>query len=119
MADGVPSVEFLLPFYGDPDLLRETIRSVLDQTDPDWTLTVVDDGYPDPEVEAWIRGLADDRITYHRNETNLGANGNYRKAISLATRESASKETKRGTSPSRQRPFTHIASAPSMSILTK
>ena len=86
MADGVPSVEFLLPFYGDPDLLRETIRSVLDQTDPDWTLTVVDDGYPDPEVEAWIRGLADDRITYHRNETNLGANGNYRTAITLATR---------------------------------
>ena len=62
MADGVPSVEFLLPFYGDPDLLRETIRSVLEQTDPDWTVTVVDDGYPDPEVEAWIRGLADDRI---------------------------------------------------------
>jgi glycosyltransferase involved in cell wall biosynthesis len=87
MADGAPSVELLLPFYGDPDLLRETITSVLDQTDPDWTLTVVDDGYPDPGVEAWIRGLADDRITYHRNETNLGANGNYRKAISLATAE--------------------------------
>ena len=33
---------------GIPALLRRTVASVLAQSDPAWTLTVVDDGYPDP-----------------------------------------------------------------------
>jgi len=49
------------------------VRSVLEQRDPDWRLTVVDDGYPDGSVPGWFAGLGDDRVRYHRNETNLGA----------------------------------------------
>lgn len=78
-------IDVLLPFYGDPRLLRVAVRSVLRQTDPDWRLVVVDDCYPDPTVEAWVRGLRDTRVSYHRNAANLGANANYTRALSLAS----------------------------------
>ena len=77
-------LEFLVPFYGDPGLLRLTVASVLAQHHPDWRLTVVDDGYPDPAVAQWFAGIADPRVSYLRNETNLGANGNYRRCVELA-----------------------------------
>lgn len=77
-------LQIFVPFYGDPALLHRTVGSVLDQTDPDWTLTVVDDGYPDPAVAAWFAALPDPRVRYLRNEVNLGANGNYRKCLTLA-----------------------------------
>ncbi|TFV53599.1 glycosyltransferase family 2 protein [Blastococcus sp. TF02A-35] len=78
------TLEIMIPFYGDPDMLRQTVRSVLAQTSPDWRLTVVDDGYPDPTVAEWFGALGDDRVTYTRNEQNLGANKNYEKCIGLA-----------------------------------
>jgi glycosyltransferase involved in cell wall biosynthesis len=80
----VTDIEVLLPFYGDVGYLRLAVRSVLSQTDPDWRLTVVDDGYPDPTVADWFAQLGDSRVRYHRNPTNLGANGNYRHALEMA-----------------------------------
>ena len=80
-------LQILVPFYGDPGLLRRTVASVLAQTDPDWTLTVVDDGYPDPSVAAWFAGLTDPRVRYRRNGTNLGANGNFRRCLALADQD--------------------------------
>jgi glycosyltransferase involved in cell wall biosynthesis len=79
------SLEFMVPFYGDPGLLKETVASVRAQTDGDWRLTVVDDGYPDDSIPGWFAALGDDRIRYTRNETNLGANKNYEKCLALAT----------------------------------
>lgn len=77
-------LQIFVPFYGDPALLQLTVASVLAQSDPDWTLTVVDDGYPDDAVPAYFAALSDDRVRYLRNETNLGANGNYRRCLDLA-----------------------------------
>lgn len=81
------TLDILLPFYGDPGLMRATVRSVLEQTDPDWRLIVVDDGYPDDSIPGWFAGLGDERVRYQRNETNLGANGNYVKCVGLAEHE--------------------------------
>lgn len=78
-------LDLLLPFYGDPALMRLTVESVRAQSDPEWRLIVVDDGYPDPSIAQWYAGLDDERIAYHRNEENLGANANYRRALSLST----------------------------------
>ena len=78
-------LDILLPFYGDPAYLRKAVDSVRRQTCPDWRLIVVDDCYPDPAVGAWLRGITDPRVTYHRNAENLGANLNYRRALALAT----------------------------------
>ncbi len=76
--------DVLMPYYGDVDHLRAAVQSVLAQPGDDWHLTVLDDRYPDPAVAAWFASLADLRVTYLRNEENLGANRNYTKAVSLA-----------------------------------
>lgn len=78
-------IDVLLPFHGDPGYLRLAVRSILAQTHPDWRLVVVDDGYPDPTVRPWFAELGDERIEYHRNPRNLGANATYRRALELAT----------------------------------
>lgn len=77
------TVDIMLPYYGDPSLLRTAVRSVQNQEDPDWRLTVVDDGYPDDSVPRWFEELHDERIHYRRNAENLGANGNYRRCVDL------------------------------------
>ena len=77
-------VDVMLPYYGDVELMKQSVRSVLAQAFPDWKLTVLDDGYPSPEPAAWFAGLGDPRVQYLRNRTNLGANGNYRQALDLA-----------------------------------
>jgi glycosyltransferase involved in cell wall biosynthesis len=82
-------VDVLLPYYGPVDLMQQAVRSVLDQGYGDWVLTVVDDGYPEPGIAEWFAGLGDPRVHYHRNEQNLGANGNYRKALTFVTQEYA------------------------------
>ena len=82
--NGPVPLQIIVPFYGDPRLLRRTVASVLDQSDPAWTLTVVDDGYPDSTIAAWFAGLTDARVRYRRNERSLGANGNYRRCLALA-----------------------------------
>ena len=78
-------IDILLPFYGDVDYMHLAVQSVLEQTDDDWRLTVVDDNYPDPSVATWFASLADPRVHYTRNSTNLGANANYRRALGMAT----------------------------------
>lgn len=83
------TVEILLPFWGDPGYAREAVRSVLDQDDPAWLLTVVDDAHPDEDLARWFADLAasDHRISYHRNARNLGVTGNFRAALARATAE--------------------------------
>lgn len=77
-------MDVLLPYYGDVELMKEAVRSVIGQTNTTWRLTVIDDRYPDEEPARWFARLGDPRITYLRNETNLGANANYRRALSVA-----------------------------------
>lgn len=77
--------DIALPFYGDVAFLKKAVASVIAQTDPNWHLLVVDDGYPDGTLPAWFAGLNDPRISYLRNEKNLGANGNFQKCLSLIT----------------------------------
>jgi len=79
------AIDVTLPYYGDVNLMKQAVRSVLRQSFADWRLIVVDDGYPDPEPAWWFAGLYDPRVTYQRNAENLGANGNYRKCLSLVT----------------------------------
>ena len=73
----------MMPFYGDVGQFQQAVRSVLDQRDGDLRLVVVDDGYPDPTPRDWLADLADPRVHYLRNETNLGVNGNFRRCIDL------------------------------------
>jgi glycosyltransferase involved in cell wall biosynthesis len=69
-------VHFVIPFYGDPELMIDAIDSVRKQTVPDWELTVVDDQYPGTVVADHLAQLGDERIDYVRNAERLGPNGN-------------------------------------------
>lgn len=81
------AIDVMLPYYGDVDHFTKAVDSVLAQTYTDFRLVVVDDGYPDPEPARYMGEICarDPRVTYERNETNLGANGNYRKCLGMVT----------------------------------
>jgi glycosyltransferase involved in cell wall biosynthesis len=81
------TIDIALPFYGDVDLMKQTVFSVINQTNPDWRLIVVDDSYPDESLPAWFSELNEPRINYFRNERNLGANGNFQKCLRLISAE--------------------------------
>ena len=81
------TIDIALPFYGDVDFMKQTVTSISNQTDSDWRLIVVDDGYPDESLPKWFSDLNDSRISYLRNENNLGANGNFQKCLGLLSAE--------------------------------
>ncbi|MET4136979.1 glycosyltransferase [Pseudarthrobacter sp. PvP090] len=81
------TVDVMLPYYGDVDQMKLAAQSVMSQQYQDWRLLVIDDGYPDPEPARWFSTIEDSRVSYQRNEQNLGANGNYRKALGLVESE--------------------------------
>ena len=80
--------DIMLPYYGDVALMQDAVRSVLSQTDPDWRLTVVDDG-KEPGVPEWFAALGDDRVRYRRNAENLGITRNFQQCIDLLELEHA------------------------------
>ena len=81
------ALDIALPFYGDVAFMKQTVRSILNQSDPNWRLVVVDDGYPDDTLPSWFESLKDERIEYQRNVKNLGANGNFQKCLGLLSAE--------------------------------
>ena len=80
-------LDIALPFYGDVDFMKQTVQSILNQSDPNWKLIVVDDGYPDESIPSWFADLGDNRVQYQRNINNLGANGNFQKCLGLLSAE--------------------------------
>lgn len=78
------TLDICVPYWGDPDTFMLTIESVQSQTDTDWRLTIIDDGYPGTAIEEHVRGLADPRIRYRRNPANVGITENFRRAVEAA-----------------------------------
>lgn len=81
---GTPRLTFAIPYYRGRDYLREAIASVLAQTVSEWLLLVVDDRGPEPADDV-VAAFDDPRITYVRNERNLGLAGNWNECLRLAT----------------------------------
>lgn len=81
------TIDIMMPFYGDPALMREAVASVLKQDDPSWRLTIIDDATPNLAASRWIQSLDHPAVTYHRNPKNLGVNGNFNQCLELATAE--------------------------------
>lgn len=77
--------EIFLPFWGDPRKLYATVDSVRAQTDSDWRLSIIDDCYPDESVAEHFSREQDERISYTRNETNVGITENFRESVRRAT----------------------------------
>lgn len=80
-------LDIFIPYWGDPEYMKSTVRSVLDQQSDDWVLTIVDDAYPDHAVEEFVAELEHPRITYIRKAQNEGITANYRTCVSMAKQE--------------------------------
>jgi glycosyltransferase involved in cell wall biosynthesis len=80
-------LDIFIPYWGDPGYMKQTVRSVLDQDSDDWLLTVVDDAYPDDEIQRYMAAIEDPRVKYIRKEQNAGITENYKTCVSLATED--------------------------------
>jgi GT2 family glycosyltransferase len=67
----VPEVSVIIPAYGNAAYLGGTIRSVLNQTYPDFELIVVNDASPDDTGQV-IRQFEDSRLRYLIHPENRG-----------------------------------------------
>lgn len=78
-----PKVSFIVPCYKLAHFLSDCVNSILAQTYSDFEVLIMDDCSPDntPEVAAEFN---DPRVTYIRNETNLGNIRNFNKGIELS-----------------------------------
>ena len=82
-----PKVSVLIPTYNYAHILDVTIQSVLDQTFQDFELIIVDNCSKDNTVEVVQKYLSDPRVSFYRNETNLGLTGNWNRCLKLARGE--------------------------------
>lgn len=83
-----PRVTVGLPVYNGEDYLAEAIESILAQTFRDFELVVSDNASTDRTSEICRRyAQQDDRIRYHREETNLGGSWNFNRVVELARGE--------------------------------
>lgn len=67
-----PKISVIIPAYNGADHLGAAIRSVLDQTYPNFELIVVDDASPDHTAEV-VRQFDDPRLKYLVHKENRGA----------------------------------------------
>lgn len=74
-----------IPFFSNLEYLGVALRSIIAQTDPQWSAIVVDDASPEPGADALIAELADRRIRYVRNEHNLGIAENFNRCLELGS----------------------------------
>lgn len=77
-------LDICVPYWGDPATFIATIDSVRAQSDARWRLTIIDDCYPGTEVRDHVEALHDPRISYRRNEVNVGITENFRRAVNAA-----------------------------------
>lgn len=81
-----PLISIVIPTYKRTVLLQAAIESALNQKNcPDFELIVVDD---DPEraceTEQLMSRMADEKISYYKNEQNLGQINNWNRCFELA-----------------------------------
>jgi glycosyltransferase involved in cell wall biosynthesis len=78
-------VSIVMPCYQGARVLQATLESVRNQTFRAWELFIVDDGSSDESFEiAEAFARRDSRIRAFKNPKNLGAEGNWNKALGLA-----------------------------------
>ncbi len=82
-----PKVSVLIPTYNYAHILDVTIQSVLAQTYTDFELIIVDNCSADNTVEVVEKYLSDARVSFYRNEKNLGLTGNWNRCLELAKGE--------------------------------
>lgn len=77
-----------MPVYNGERFVGEALRCVLDQTLGDFELIICDNASTDRTMEICEEVAArDDRLTVHRNSSNIGAAANFNRTVELASGE--------------------------------
>jgi glycosyltransferase involved in cell wall biosynthesis len=81
-----PTVSIGLPVYNGADYLRQAVDSILSQSHEDFELIISDNASTD-DTPSLCQEYAsrDSRVTFVRNESNLGAAPNFNRAFELAS----------------------------------
>jgi glycosyltransferase involved in cell wall biosynthesis len=82
----MPRISVCVPVYDPGPYLRPAIESILGQDCENLEIVVVDDSSNEP-IQRTIDELADERITLHRNERNVGLVANWNRCLALARGE--------------------------------
>ena len=75
-------VTIAIPTYNRSELLKTSLQSALAQDYSDFQVLVLDNASTD-DTEAVVRSQADSRITYIRNETNIGIFRNWQRTVEV------------------------------------
>jgi GT2 family glycosyltransferase len=78
-----PLVSVCIPVYNTERFIADAVRSTLAQTFRDLEVVVVDNASTDATPHV-LAGFTDPRIRVFRNDENIGAAGNFNRAVSLA-----------------------------------
>ncbi len=83
-----PRLSIGLPVYNGENYIAAALDSLLRQSFTDFELIICDNASTDRTAEICrVFGTSDQRIHYHRNDTNIGAAGNYNRTLELARGE--------------------------------
>ncbi len=82
-----PRICIAVPFFSNLEYLDVALRSLLAQTDPQWTAIVVDDASPEAGADTVVKTLDDTRLRFMRNEHNLGVAANFNHCLELGGAE--------------------------------
>lgn len=72
-----------IPTFNRAEFLKESLSAATNQTYQNLQIVVSDNASTD-HTQAVVNSFDDARITYHRNETNIGALGNFARTLELA-----------------------------------
>lgn len=78
------SFSVIMPTYNGKAFIRNAIRSLFAQTFPKWELIIVDDGSSDGTKEYISDYLSDARVTYIRNNSNMGLGAAVNRGLEIA-----------------------------------
>lgn len=82
----MPKVSICVPAYGNPEGIQRLLTSIREQTFVDYEVVLTDDSLDD-SVKAVALRAGIQRLQYHKNETRLGATGNWNEAVRRAKGE--------------------------------
>jgi glycosyltransferase involved in cell wall biosynthesis len=84
VAEPGAEITFAIPYYAGRALLQKALESALRQTEARWRLLVCDDCGEPNDLTEWIASFRDDRLSYVRNDRNLGMAENWNRCLDRA-----------------------------------
>lgn len=82
-----PRLCVAIPYFSNLEYLEAALRSLIAQSDPQWTGIVVDDASPEFGAEKMVATLGDGRVRYVRNEKTLGVAANFNRCLEIGAAE--------------------------------